>query len=227
MKKQYKHKNGMVVFLHANGLYETEPNSFSFPKNIVENSFDWTEIIRPDYTILSFKQNSSCEDLWVNTPESSNKWWRSGGHTVPYTTEEILKNTLYSIYSVRRESDGEVFTVGDYFRFLHEDDNSSYRASEIYGFCLSDNTICIKVSKEHTHNLYKLCFVRNVTPEKAVMLRADNKQLMAKHLKETSKLSMQFAINILNKMCDEINYTPAWNKLDEQRRELENEIKKL
>lgn len=73
----------------------------------------WQEITKPEYTILSFKQNTKLEDLWINPPNSSNMWYRSGGCTVPYTTEEILENSLYSIYSVRRESDDEVFTVGD------------------------------------------------------------------------------------------------------------------
>jgi hypothetical protein len=74
----------------------------------------WEEIVEPDYKILSFKQNSGITDLWTNF--YSNSWGRNvNGQcaTSPYTTEEILSNKFYAIHSIKRLSDGEVFTVGD------------------------------------------------------------------------------------------------------------------
>ena len=74
----------------------------------------WEEIVEPDYEILSFKQDSCITDLW--TKFHTNTWGRNvNGQCVtkPYTTEEILSDKLYAIHSVKRLSDGEVFTVGD------------------------------------------------------------------------------------------------------------------
>lgn len=67
-----------------------------------------------DYQILSFKQNSGITELWkVDTIRGSGYWSREGYMTTPYTTAEILSNKLYAIHSVKRLSDGEVFTIGD------------------------------------------------------------------------------------------------------------------
>lgn len=68
-----------------------------------------------DYQILSFKQNSGITELWkVDTIRGSGYWSREGYMTtIPYTTAEILSNKLYAIHSVKRLSDGEVFTIGD------------------------------------------------------------------------------------------------------------------
>ena len=74
----------------------------------------WEEVVEPDYEILSFKQDSGITDLW--TKFYTDGWGRNvNGQcaTSPYTTEEILSNKLYTIHSVKRLSDGEVFTVGD------------------------------------------------------------------------------------------------------------------
>ena len=71
------------------------------------------EVIEKDYEILSFTQDSGISDLWV---EFEIGWCRSYNGkpiTVPYTIEEILSNKLFSIASVKRLSDGEVFTLGD------------------------------------------------------------------------------------------------------------------
>lgn len=81
-----------------------------------ENTEYWEEIIEKDYEILSFTQDSGITDLWV---EFERGWCRSYNGkpvTAPYTTEEILSNKLYSIASVKRLSDGEVFTLGDKIR---------------------------------------------------------------------------------------------------------------
>ena len=76
-------------------------------------TFYWEEVVEKDYEIISFTQDSGITDLWTKFP---NGWARTiNGHcaTTPYTTEEILSNKLYAIHSVKRLSDGEVFTVGD------------------------------------------------------------------------------------------------------------------
>jgi hypothetical protein len=75
----------------------------------------WEEVVEKDYEIISFKQDSGITDLWT---KFTGGWSRNiNGYptTVPYTLEDILKNDLYTIHSVKRMSDGEVFTVGDKF----------------------------------------------------------------------------------------------------------------
>lgn len=66
-----------------------------------------------EWEILSFKQNTGITDLWTKFDKG---WCRNSNGvavTVPYTYNGILSNPLYNIHSVKRLSDGEVFTVGD------------------------------------------------------------------------------------------------------------------
>lgn len=76
--------------------------------------------IKPDYEILSFKQNSGITDLW--TYFENQGWARNNKgkiQTKPYKTlNDILNNHLnggieYNVNSVRRISDNTVFTVGE------------------------------------------------------------------------------------------------------------------
>jgi len=82
--------------------------------NEVENNPEfWQEVVDHEFEIISFKQDSGVTDLWTKFREG---WSRNvNGYPVtgPYSTEAILKNPLYKIHSVKRLSDGEVFTVGD------------------------------------------------------------------------------------------------------------------
>lgn len=76
--------------------------------------------IKPDYEILSFKQNSGITDLW--TYFENQGWARNNKgkiETKPYKTlNDILNNHLnggieYNVNSIRRISDNIVFTIGD------------------------------------------------------------------------------------------------------------------
>lgn len=82
--------------------------------NEVENNPEfWQEVVDHEFEIISFKQDSGVTDLWTKFREG---WSRNvNGYPVtgPYSTEAILENSLYKIHSVKRLSDGEVFTVGD------------------------------------------------------------------------------------------------------------------
>lgn len=86
----------------------------------------WKEIVKKDYQILSFKQNSLVKDLWT---EFVHGWCRnSNGYPVtdPYSYDDILNNHLnsgvkYHIHSVKRLSDSEVFTVGDRIKYNGDD----------------------------------------------------------------------------------------------------------
>ena len=104
---------GIIVSLKTpNGLYEGYQHNY-YTKHVENNPEYWEEVIEKDYEILSFKQDSSITDLWT---KFTGGWSRNiNGYPVtgPYTLEDILKNNLYKIHSVKRLSDGEVFTVGD------------------------------------------------------------------------------------------------------------------
>lgn len=73
----------------------------------------WKEVVEKEYEILSFIQDSSGE-IWIQDKKQGYGFWSKNGFiTSPYITETILGNPYYSIHSVKRLSDGEVFTIGD------------------------------------------------------------------------------------------------------------------
>ncbi len=73
------------------------------------------KVIPKNWEILAFKQNSGIEDLWTWFGYG---WCRNTNNTrstSPYSTEEILNNSYYKIYSVKRLSDNSIWTIGDKF----------------------------------------------------------------------------------------------------------------
>lgn len=75
----------------------------------------WEEIIEKDYEILSFNCNNSSltlVELHENGKYSYKKAKNYSG-IGKLTEEECLKDPYYKIHSVKRLSDGEVFTIGD------------------------------------------------------------------------------------------------------------------
>lgn len=83
------------------------------PAYFTDNPDFYEEVVEKDYEILSFKQDSSIKDLWTKFLGGWSRNVNGYPATGPYTLEDILKNNLYKIHSVKRLSDGEVFTVGD------------------------------------------------------------------------------------------------------------------
>lgn len=90
--------------------------------DIVNNPEYWREVSEKEYEILSFyalniggKGNIPDDNyIWLPTESrSKNKWSRLGYITSPYTTQELLIHKNYAIHSVKRLSDGEIFTIGD------------------------------------------------------------------------------------------------------------------
>ena len=73
----------------------------------------WEEVVEEDYEILSFSQDSGITDLWTKFIGGWSRNINGYPATGPYTLQEILKNPLYNIHSVKRLSDGEIFTIGD------------------------------------------------------------------------------------------------------------------
>lgn len=100
-------------------IYEQQPNSvfyrcgfqIIFKKHIENQEEHWEEVIEKDYEILSF--------ISTNT----NVGEKAGVIRIPkyegYNVDDYLyngesvKNGAYLIYSIKRLSDGEIFTIGD------------------------------------------------------------------------------------------------------------------
>jgi hypothetical protein len=97
----YRHKRtGSLYILDNTGYWYINGcnNTAKIPKDVVENSNDWELIEEPkkDYEILSVsdKDGTVCSNDYV-------------------FLESLVKNQEWKIHSVKRLSDGVVFTVGD------------------------------------------------------------------------------------------------------------------
>lgn len=103
--KQFKHKKtGAEATQIQIGDYKS--GDYIIPQTIIEDSSDWEEVKEKEYTILSFiSPNGVIRNLTDNE-----EYVREDGKC-PFSLEKMLE--LDKIHSVRRESDGEVFTLGD------------------------------------------------------------------------------------------------------------------
>lgn len=108
--KKYKHKKTGYIASFDGRKYNLQRydgfNPF-IPKELIEDSNDW-ELVK-DYTILSFKDKD--KDNGYIYMKSNGDWYEY--EIGMLTLEQCLNNKKLCIYSVRRESDGEVFTIGD------------------------------------------------------------------------------------------------------------------
>lgn len=83
-------------------------NNCLYDKQLIENNPEfWEKIIEKDYEILSFKIPGN--DHWRVTLQTNGMY---DGWSAHHALNESRKGN-WSIYQVRRLSDGEIFTVGD------------------------------------------------------------------------------------------------------------------
>lgn len=95
----------------------------------------WQKVEEVDYEVLSFKGSIS-ERLYLKQPNGK---FVSVGVLHNYTFDEcISKNLTFSIHSVKRLSDGEVFTIGDEIRL------NDYGTMVIEKMRLTDSNLRIK-----------------------------------------------------------------------------------
>lgn len=92
MKKEFKHKQGYIATSYKGHTYNVQPGDYTIPAIIIEDSEDWQEVTK-DYEILKYIGDQSGRIFNSDT--------------------EIITKEKFSIYSVKRLSDGEVFSVGD------------------------------------------------------------------------------------------------------------------
>jgi len=138
---KYKHKKtGKIAapFSERTSYYIEGSNLCnSYPNWMIENSNDWEEIVEEpklDYEILSFKRNESSKKYAGTTfTLSSNGTYNPSFKESNLTLEHCLKGG-FNIHSVKRLSDGEIFTVGD--KWLENFDMLVYIIEKIrFGVC--------------------------------------------------------------------------------------------
>lgn len=112
--KRFKHKQTghIATETHSEKNYKVSyPQNYTIPKWIVENSNDWEEVKEENYEILSFRSTTK-DPLIVNKNEIG-----SFGRCVPLNRLLFgicsVEDGTWEIYSVKRLSDGEIFTIGD------------------------------------------------------------------------------------------------------------------
>lgn len=97
----------------------------------------WEKIVEKDYEILQFicKDKRGVENVGtILTKRQNGSFW-----IFPHwTEEEMLKLSHYAIYSIKRLSDGEIFTIGDVC------DGVSYERRPIIEFKINENTLSIR-----------------------------------------------------------------------------------
>jgi hypothetical protein len=112
--KKFKHKKtGIIVNEDSHQYLGT---CMSIPKEIVENSNDWEEIVEKDYEILSLKYGQ----IYYRGKNEHNQICYytdlKDKHNSGFILEQTFENNLLpgvTIHSVRRLLDGEIFQIGD------------------------------------------------------------------------------------------------------------------
>jgi hypothetical protein len=94
---------GIIVSLKTpNGLYEGYQYNY-YSKHVENNPEYWEEVIEKDYEIISYVAKDNPTNITIK---------RRGAH---------LHEEYWTIHTVKRLSDGEIFTVGDRITGYHED----------------------------------------------------------------------------------------------------------
>ena len=112
MKRQFKHIPTNKIYEEIGDSLRFKNSQFNLPL-FLKDGKDWVEITKPEYTILSFKYKSN-DNIW--------KLQENGTYNLNNTysfNKSSFTTTFYSIYSVRRKSDGLILTVGDKTRNYH------------------------------------------------------------------------------------------------------------
>lgn len=114
-------------FLHITREDNYIESHETIPMIFIQNSNDWEEVIEKDYEILNFINPNSKEIFYkvidclehheyYSTDKKSN-CYGLGDRKVEYVEK------YYNIHSVKRLSDGEIFSIGDKFKTSHLESN--------------------------------------------------------------------------------------------------------
>lgn len=163
--KQYKHKTtGIIGTLKEDGHLHFERGEECVThetiwKGFIENSCDWEEV---DYEILSFTGGGS-KEVYIKDEKGifrgclDNEFnnygnWRTLEHL-------INKAPACKIFSVKRLSDGEVFSVGDKYKNMSG-------VFTIDGFKIQDNKVVV------TAEQYGCCNLNSIEKVKSVLFQS-------------------------------------------------------
>lgn len=120
-------------------VYNKSTNPSFIPlKTVKQHPEFWEEVVEKDYEILSFIHNGQ-HNVKINIIiKIKNGFLDSDSQKLPL--EHYLNASCWNIYSVKRLSDGEVFTVGDKI------ENGKYKSSitSITLDNLCDSDVCIE-----------------------------------------------------------------------------------
>ena len=112
----------------------------------------WQEVIEKDYEILSVKNKYSGNIFLVNEPQYTGR----GEDNKEIQPAEVYLVTC-DIYSVKRLSDGEVFTVGDKVHEKYKKDN----IFEIEHFSVHHNMFVVEVKQKQLHTSLVFSFLQH------------------------------------------------------------------
>lgn len=109
--EQFQWTNELINEYVENCVKASQMNeNYVSPETFIQSK---SKTEQPRWEILSFKQDTGIIDLWT---KFSHGWCRTNEYGQPVTKaygyNEILKNPLYKIYSVKRLRDNTVWSVG-------------------------------------------------------------------------------------------------------------------
>lgn len=120
MNRKFKHKKtGDIAEQVESYSYFIQNDQTEIPKQFIEDSCDWEEIkeVERGYVILEFSDGINIyKRAFDGTYYTSN-------YPLWYTEEQLLKRENITITSVKRLSDGEVFSVGDKIKGYSTDEH--------------------------------------------------------------------------------------------------------
>lgn len=111
-----------LIFNNDQKIITREIGNFDYDyslENCINYPEFWEEVIEKDYEILSFIANQNLNTICkgdIITKQFNNTFTGISKDNVHYDSlleERLLKLSHWSIHSVKRLSDGEVFTIGD------------------------------------------------------------------------------------------------------------------
>jgi hypothetical protein len=116
MQKEFKHKKTGEIATYQDGVLKS--SGFCVEIGVEPSSEFWEEVVEKNYEILSFKANKDILSIpkhTILTKECSGDFvnYNACDVTIRATENNLLKNNDWDIYSVKRLSDSEIFTIGD------------------------------------------------------------------------------------------------------------------
>jgi len=99
----------------------------------------WEEIINKDYEILSFQLITSSSNDGIRYKNNYGMFPSTNGKDITsrnneFSEERLLKDFYYTIHSIKRLSDGEIFTIGDVLTpdsISHDKDGEDIKITKI------------------------------------------------------------------------------------------------